>query len=108
ARCPATARAARPKRGPGGQGPRPASPVARPPPPPPPRAERELCAAHPRPWQPSDFGAKDHETLVPAAIAQARDRCRADVDRRERRVLLRARGLFLFPEYGPTAAHRQL
>src|SRR5262249_40851241 len=60
-----------------------ARPVERPHLPQPPLAERELRAADLRPWQHSHLGAKDHKTLVPAAIAQAQDRCRADVDRRE-------------------------
>ena len=53
------------------------------------RATRCRCSRSAAP----DHGAAVHQDLVPAAAAQAADRRRADVDRRQRRGLRCARGL---------------
>jgi len=53
------------------------------------------------------LGATHRQVLVPAAIAQARNRCGPHVDRRQRRGLRRARGLRLdrgYRDLAPVAA----
>ena len=72
-----------------------------------PLAERELYAAELHARQHAGFGAADQQVLVPAAIAQAPDRRRAAVDRRQRRGLRRARGLCLDRERHRPRADRR-
>jgi len=83
------------ERDPGRQGPCPARPIERAPLPRRPLARRNLCAAGLHLRQDTDFRATDRQELVSAAGAQACNRRRADVDRRQRRGLRRARGLCL-------------
>ena len=55
----------------------------------------------------ADFAADHHEVLVPAAIAQARNRRRADVDRRQRCGVRRACGVLADREHHRPRADRR-